>query len=52
VVTIVEQLLDGPVIEKIIQEFAEKEALEKQKVEAARGLRSIVSHIKVTQDES
>jgi hypothetical protein len=32
----VEQCLEGPVTEKVIQEFTEKEALAKQQVEAAR----------------
>jgi hypothetical protein len=36
VVTTVEQCLEGPVIEKVIQEFVEKEALAKQHVEATR----------------
>jgi hypothetical protein len=35
VVTIVEQCLEGPVTEKVIQEFTEQEALAKQQVEAA-----------------
>jgi hypothetical protein len=35
VVVSVEQCLEGPVIEKMIQELAEKEAQEKQQVEAA-----------------
>jgi hypothetical protein len=36
VVTTVEQCLEGPVMEKVIQEFVEQEALAKQQVEAAR----------------
>jgi hypothetical protein len=36
VVMIVEQCLEGPVTEKMIQEFTEQEALAKQQVEAAR----------------
>jgi hypothetical protein len=36
VVTTVEQILEGPVIETVIQEFVEKEALAKKQVEAAR----------------
>jgi hypothetical protein len=36
VVTIVEQRLEGPVTEQLIQEFTEQEALVKQQVEAAR----------------
>jgi chromosome segregation ATPase len=36
VVTTVEQRLEGPVTEKVIQEFTEQEALAKQQVEAAR----------------
>jgi DNA anti-recombination protein RmuC len=36
VVTTVEQRLEVPVTKKIIQEFVEQEALEKQQVEAAR----------------
>jgi hypothetical protein len=36
VVTTVEQCLEGPVTEKVIQEFTEQEALVKQQVEAAR----------------
>jgi hypothetical protein len=36
VVTSVEQRLEGPVTEKVIQEFIEQEALAKQQVEAAR----------------
>jgi chromosome segregation ATPase len=36
VVTMVEQRLEGPVTEKVIQEFTEQEALAKQQVEAAR----------------
>jgi hypothetical protein len=36
VVTIVEQRLEGPVTEQVIQEYAEKEALVKQQVEASR----------------
>jgi hypothetical protein len=35
VVTIVEQRLEGPVTEKVIQEFTEQEGLAKQQVEAA-----------------
>jgi hypothetical protein len=35
VVTIVEQRLEGPFTEKIIQNFTEQEALVKQQVEAA-----------------
>jgi hypothetical protein len=33
VVTMVEHCLEGPMTEKVIQEFTEKEALEKQQVE-------------------
>jgi DNA anti-recombination protein RmuC len=36
VVTTVEQCLEGPVTEQVIQEFTEQEALAKQQVEAAR----------------
>jgi hypothetical protein len=36
VVATVEHLLEGPVIEKMIQEFAKKEAQVKQQVKAAR----------------
>jgi hypothetical protein len=36
VVTLVEQCLEGPVTEKVIQEFTEQEALAKQQVKAAR----------------
>jgi hypothetical protein len=36
VVTSVEQCLEGPVNEAVIQEFIEQEALAKQQVEAAR----------------
>jgi hypothetical protein len=36
VVTTVEQRLEGPVTEKVIQEFVEQEAPTKQLVEAAR----------------
>jgi hypothetical protein len=36
VVAIVEQHLEGPVIEKTIQELVEQEAQEKQQVEVAR----------------
>jgi hypothetical protein len=36
VVSIVEQHLEGPVTEKVIQEFIEQEALVKQQVEASR----------------
>jgi hypothetical protein len=36
VVTTIEQRLEGPVTETVIQEFAEKEALVKKQVEAAR----------------
>jgi hypothetical protein len=32
----VEQRLEGPVTEKVIQEFTEQEALAKQQVEAAK----------------
>jgi hypothetical protein len=32
----VEQLLEGPVTEKVIQEFIEQEALAKQQVKVAR----------------
>jgi hypothetical protein len=35
VVTSVEQCLEGPITEKVIQEFTEQEALVKQQVEAA-----------------
>jgi hypothetical protein len=35
VVTSIEQLLEGPLTEKVIQEFFEQEALAKQHVEAA-----------------
>jgi hypothetical protein len=35
VVTIVEQRLEGPVTEQVIQEFVEQEALVKQQVEEA-----------------
>jgi hypothetical protein len=35
-VTTVEQSLEWPVTEKVIQEFVEQEALEKQQVEAAQ----------------
>jgi hypothetical protein len=56
VVTIVEQHLEGPVTEKVIQEFTEQEALAKQQVEAAlsqaRGLRRRIAQIRVTRDES
>jgi excinuclease UvrABC nuclease subunit len=52
VVTIVEQRLEGPVTETIIQEFTEQEALAKQQFEAARGLRSRIAHIRVTRDNS
>jgi hypothetical protein len=52
VVTIVEQCLEGPVIEKVIQEFVEQEALAKQQVEVARDLRRGISQIRVTRDES
>jgi rRNA processing protein Krr1/Pno1 len=38
VVTIVEQCLEGPVTEKVIQYFTEQEALAKQQVEEARGI--------------
>jgi hypothetical protein len=52
----VEQCLEGPVTEKVIQEFVEQEALVKQQVEVARaklrGLRSRISQIRVTRDES
>jgi hypothetical protein len=34
VVTTVEQFLEGPVTEKVIQKFAKQEALVKQQVEA------------------
>jgi hypothetical protein len=36
VVTIVEQRLEGPMTEKVIQEFVEQEALAKKQVKAAR----------------
>jgi hypothetical protein len=36
VVTIVEQCSEGPITEKVIQEFVEREALAKQQVEANR----------------
>jgi hypothetical protein len=36
VVATVEQCLEGPVTEKVIQEFIEQEALAKQQVEVAR----------------
>jgi chromosome segregation ATPase len=36
VVATVEQCLEGPITEKVIQEFTEQEALVKQQVEAAR----------------
>jgi hypothetical protein len=36
VVIAVDKRLEGPVIEQVIQEFAEKEALAKQQVEATR----------------
>jgi hypothetical protein len=36
VVAIVEQHLEGPIIEQVIQQFAEKEALVKQQVKAAQ----------------
>jgi hypothetical protein len=36
VVTIVEQHLEGPVTEQVLQEFTEQEALVKQQVEAAQ----------------
>jgi hypothetical protein len=35
-VVIVEQCLEGPIIEQVIQEFVEKEALVKKQVETAR----------------
>jgi hypothetical protein len=38
VVLVVEQCLERPVIEQVIQEFVEQEALAKKQVEAARGL--------------
>jgi hypothetical protein len=37
-VAIVEQCLEGPVTEKFIQEFVEKESLVKKQVKVARGL--------------
>jgi hypothetical protein len=36
VVTMVEQRLEGPVIEQVIEDFSKQEALEKQQVEGAR----------------
>jgi chromosome segregation ATPase len=56
VVTTVEQCLEGPVTEKVIQEFTDQEALVKQQVEAARAkleaFEAEVSQIRVTRDES
>jgi hypothetical protein len=52
VVTTVEQRLEGPVTEQVLQEFTEQEALAKQQFEVARGLQGTVSQIRVTQDES
>ena len=46
VVTAVEQHLEGPVNEVVIQEFIEKEALEQQQVEACRAnLEAFEAHI-------
>jgi uncharacterized protein YjgD (DUF1641 family) len=36
VVATIEQHLEGPIIEKLIQDFIKKEALEKQQVKASR----------------
>jgi hypothetical protein len=56
VVTMVEQCLEGPVTEKVIQEFVEQEALAKaagrSSSSQARGLRGRVTQIRVTRDES
>jgi hypothetical protein len=52
VVAIVEQHLERLVTKQVIQEFSKQEALAKQQLEVARGLRSGITQIIVTWDKS